>query len=356
MLHPSPDKLVNWPENATPASHDVMPSFVFWCENRSVRIANNSKYIVVDAGPELIWRRMIRWWIIFLTQESDGTIWNLSDCGNTSFINCLVELRGRIDNNTHCVRCPSTMSMRNALSDESLATRLSDKDIFKIKLSLSCLSNRVVVCPSVSNLYMWEQPTRAREPNQWKYVRSGVPVLVVNSGESGARNPKGLSICLVDRESGFATWKEPLSSASSYKEQQKNFHTLTLSGASSTMAGLRFNDELAACNFVKEVEVALQDSVHVTSSPELNKVESSHHSRFRKFRKLKKTEISSPCLFSHVTSITQATPIGAVESGSNSKRRDKDSVKAVNGQLGKPGNIRRAFSMKERKRWNGHGS
>ena len=236
------------------------------------------------------------------------------------------------------------MSVRNALSDESLATTLSEKDVYKIKLSLSCLSNRVVVCTSFAHLYKWERPSAAGQKNQWNYVRSGVPVLVVSTGESGARNPKGICVCLVDQESGFTTWKEALNASSNYKEQQTNFHTLTVAEADTTMAGIRFNDELAAGKFLKEVEVAVQESLHASSSPELNKLET--RSRFRKFRKLKKTEISSPCLFSHVTSITQATPVGTSEG--NSKRRDKDSVKAVNG-LGKPSNIRRAFSMSRKR-------
>lgn len=121
------------------------------------------------------------------------------------------------------------MSMRTTLSDDALSERLSDKDIFKIKLSLSCLSNRVVVCGTTASLYLWQPPSIERPSNQWTLERSGVPVLVISTGDCGARNPKGVHVSLVERDSCFATWKETLTSNSNYHEQQKNFHTLMLS-------------------------------------------------------------------------------------------------------------------------------
>lgn len=240
------------------------------------------------------------------------------------------------------------MSMRTTLSDDALSEKLSDKDVFKIKLSLSCLSNRVVVCATTASLYHWQPPTLERPSNQWSLDRKGVPVLVISTGDSGARNPKGVHLSLVERDSGFATWKETLTSSSNYREQQKNFHTLMLSNGDGTMAGFRFNCEEAASVFLRDVEAAVQEHLSATSAPELNKLPSStSRERLKKFRKLKKVEISTPCLFSHVTSITAATQIGEGEKSQHKK--DKDKGKALNGELSKPAHIRRAFSMSKRR-------
>lgn len=238
--------------------------------------------------------------------------------------------------------------MRTTLSDDAFSERLSDKEVFKIKLSLSCLSNRVVVCGTTASLYLWQPPSIERPSNQWTLERKGVPVLVVSTGDSGARNPKGVHVSLVERDSGFTTWKETLTSSSNYREQQKNFHTLMLSNGDGAMAGFRFNCEEAANVFLKDVEAAVQENSSSTSAPELNKLpNSSSRERLKKFRKLKKVEISTPCLFSHVTSITAATQIGDGENSQHKKDREKG--KAMNGELSRPAHIRRAFNMSKRR-------
>jgi len=234
--------------------------------------------------------------------------------------------------------------MRTTLSDEALGERLTEKDIFKIKLSLSCLSNRVVVCGATASLYFWQPPSLESPSNQWTLARSGVPVLVISTGDCGARNPKGVYLSLVERDSGFATWKETLTSSSNYREQQKSFHTLMLSNGDGTMAGFRFNCEEAANAFLKDVEAAVEEALTAASAPELNKLQTSNgKEKVKKFRKLKKVEISTPCLFSHVTSITTATQIG--EAGKTQQKREKEDIKALNGELSRPAHIRRAFSM-----------
>lgn len=241
------------------------------------------------------------------------------------------------------------MSLRQARPDDPLQQKLGEKDIFKIKLSLSCLSNKVFVCSAVANLYVWQPPLGESKANSWQFVRSGIPALVVSNGLSGARNPKGITISLMDRQSGFSIWKENLTSNSNYREQQANFHVLSLSSGDGMMAGLRFGNEDAAKSFYKDVLSNLDDVLQTSSSPEIEILQSSpSKDRFKKFRKLKKNEISSPCLFSHVTSITNATLVGDVDSNDSEKR--KDSHKSMNGHSSKATNLRRAFSVTKKRK------
>ncbi|XP_020893956.1 uncharacterized protein LOC110233052 [Exaiptasia diaphana] len=244
------------------------------------------------------------------------------------------------------------MSLRPALGDDPLLQKLGEKDIFKIKLSLSCLSNKVFVCSAVANLYIWQPPIGENTSNSWQYVRTGIPAIVVSTGLSGARNPKGMSISLMDKQSGFCVWKEHITSNSNYREQQPNFHVLALSSGDGVMAGLRFANEDSASLFYKDVISNLDDVLQTSSSPEIEIVQGSPtKERFKKFRKLKKNEISSPCLFSHVTSITNATLVGdGVNNSSDSDNSHKDSKKSMNGHSGRTANLRRAFSVTKKRR------
>lgn len=237
------------------------------------------------------------------------------------------------------------MSIVTCLSEGSLNTRLTDKDLFKIRLSLSCLSNRVVVSSVMANLYLWTPPTPDFPNSSWQFVKSGVPALVVSTGESGERNPRGIFIYLVDPGSGFSSWKEKLTDNSNYIQQQSNFHTLKLSGDTGAMAGIRFSEEEAANSFLKEVENSSQELLNPNSLPELNRVETtSSKERAKKFRKLKKVEISTPCLFSHVTSITSSTPVGELSPKSGDRKN------SLPNDQEKPTQVRRSFSMKSRKK------
>lgn len=239
--------------------------------------------------------------------------------------------------------------LRQALSDDPLQQRLAEKDIFKVKLSLSCLSNKVYVCSAVANLYVWQPPLGESTNSSWQYVRTGIPALVVSTGFSGARNPKGMSISLMDKQSGFSIWKETITTNSNYREQQANFHVLALSSGEGMMAGLRFGNEDSAKSFYEDVISNLEDVLQTSSSPEIELVQSTPtKDRFRKFRKLKKNEISSPCLFSHVTSITNATLVGDVDS--NDSDSPKDNKKTTNGHSSKTTNLRRAFSVTKKRK------
>ncbi|EDO28521.1 predicted protein [Nematostella vectensis] len=244
------------------------------------------------------------------------------------------------------------MSMRQALSDEVLTQKLTEKDVFKIKLSLSCLSNRVFVCNAVANLYIWQPPSATNPSNVWQYVRTGIPAIVVSSGHSGDRNPKGMYVCLVERQSGFCVWKESITANSNYREQQKNFHVMAVASEVGTMAGLRFADEDSAGLFYKDVTSNLDWILHHRSMPDLHELDLSHglKEKSKKTRKLKKNEISSPCLFSHVTSITTATQVSdEVDSNTSHSDSNHDSKRVMNGHS-KTSNIRRAFSMSKKRR------
>ncbi|XP_028409151.1 uncharacterized protein LOC114531731 [Dendronephthya gigantea] len=218
--------------------------------------------------------------------------------------------------------------------------RLTSQELFKVKLSLSCLSNRVTVCPVQAKLYLLKGET-------WNHFKTGVAAVIFNTGESGDRNPKGVKLCLVELESGFASWNEDLSDNSQYKAQDTKFHTLMLQNNNgANMAGLQFEDEGAASLFLKEIIDSIEELKSSNNTLELSKLEiSSRKEKAKKFRKLKKSEISTPCLFTHVTNIssTQADSLDEPESPDSFESRSGSTSARSSDKM------KRSFSLSKRR-------
>lgn len=227
------------------------------------------------------------------------------------------------------------------------STRLTNQELFKIKLSLSCLSNRVIVCPVQAKLYLLKG-------DSWKLYKTGVAAVILNTGECGDRNPKGVKLSLVELESGFPSWNEDLSDNSQYKAHDTKFHTLVLNNNNGAgMAGLQFEEEGAASLFLKEIVDSIDELKSSNNAMELSKLEiSSRKEKAKKFRKLKKSEISTPCLFTHVTNIrsTQADSLDE-SSATSSDRRTTRSGDSTGSAGKKTGKVKRArsFSITKKK-------
>lgn len=221
------------------------------------------------------------------------------------------------------------------------STRLSNQELFKVKLSLSCLSNRVTVCPVQAKLYLLKGES-------WKLHKTGVAAVILNTGECGDRNPKGVKLSLVELDSGFASWNEDLSDNSQYKAQDTMFHTLVLNNNNGAgMAGLQFEDEGAASLFLKEIMDSIEELKSSNNVTELSKLElSSRKEKVKKFKKLKKSEISTPCLFTHVTNIS-STQADTLDEPTSSERRESRSG-STSGKKTDKAKRSRSFSMKKK--------
>lgn len=186
-----------------------------------------------------------------------------------------------------------TINMTNA--------RVKDKELFKIKLALSSLTNSVLICPVVATLY-----TQSTADNEtWNCCKRGAPGLILSHNTD--REVISCHLCIADPESGFALWREKLLPASEYKATQKNFHTFKLlsDGVENTMAGIRFPSDESACIFLRDVLGHIpKEGVH-PDSPNSNKLSSRKSIK----NKIKKSEISQPCMFKHVTSINNSKPM-----------------------------------------------
>ena len=151
--------------------------------------------------------------------------------------------------------------------------------------------------------------------------------------------PPSVHICLADPHSGFILWKEPLDTTCEYKATQKNFHTFKIVSSEEKdggegeeegegggekeeegnrkMAGIRFPIPELADIFLKNVveniervngEGSVRESLsHMVQEGEIVRLRShsAGSSTSSSRRKILKTQISRPCMFTHVTSAVE---------------------------------------------------
>ncbi|KAH7939857.1 hypothetical protein HPB52_018223 [Rhipicephalus sanguineus] len=136
-------------------------------------------------------------------------------------------------------------------------------------------------CHCLANLYFTDVSQEGK-PGRWELARTGVPVLILDKGETRARTRRMVHVVLAERGTGFALWKDVIDNLSSYQKSAVTFHTMHLSSDHRRMAGLSFDVPDAA-----------------QSSKSLKK-----KNRPSKPKPLPgKSEISLPCCFQHVTSV-----------------------------------------------------
>lgn len=157
------------------------------------------------------------------------------------------------------------------------------------------------MCGSLANLYLGTTSSEG----QWELSHMGIPVLVLDSGETRSRNKRRIQIVLAERGTCFTLWQDTIDNLSSYRVAGQAFHTMHLSSDHSVLVGLSFDSPVAADEMWNHVE-------RLTACPE-NISLSVPGRRGRKPRRApkpqplpEKSHISQPCCFQHVTNVDVA--------------------------------------------------
>lgn len=214
-------------------------------------------------------------------------------------------------------------------------TRISEKDHMKIQYALMGRKTSIFVADCLANLYIMRKSNFMSRPNsslsnqqsngpysgqssassadgEWVLKYTGVPVLLLDLGETKSRDKRRIQIVLAELGSGLALWKDVIDNLSSYKvmEGSHTFHTMHLSTDHTKIIGLSFDDEECAELFHQRVEKLTSDFANISLSGSKVKSKgkkdksSSKSSIKSKFIKPKKSEISQPCCFNHISSLT----------------------------------------------------
>lgn len=159
------------------------------------------------------------------------------------------------------------------------------------------LDFQVFVCNSLANLYYSDTSNEG----SWELRYTGIPVVLLDSGETRSRNKRRIKILLAERGTCFTLWQDTIDNLSAYKVAGHAFHTMFLSSDHRKIIGLSFDCPEAAHELWLHIE-------RLTSCPE-NISLSVPGAKAKKVKKItyprlpEKSTISQPCCFQHVTSV-----------------------------------------------------
>ncbi|UYV77203.1 hypothetical protein LAZ67_15000114 [Cordylochernes scorpioides] len=187
--------------------------------------------------------------------------------------------------------CEATSS---ASSDDDPAL-LSPEEQARVELSFKSHKTYVFVCRCLANLYF-----AGADRGEWRLSHTGVPVVLLDRGDTRQRTKRRLQLALAERATGLALWIDVLDNLSDYRAQDL-FHTFLLSYDHSKKAGLSFDSERAAHEFAREVSRLTSDPLNISlSGPKSSKKKKKSAT---KVKLPSKKDIGSPCCFQHVTSV-----------------------------------------------------
>ena len=181
------------------------------------------------------------------------------------------------------------------------ASPVTDEECRQAEMAFQGLKTEVFVCPSLCNLYT----TSSSAPDNWQLRYTGIPVVLLDGGETRARVKRQITLLLSERGSCFSLWKDTIDNLSSYEVISPSFHTMHLSSDHSSLVGLSFDCPDAAAALWDHME-------RLTACPENISLSGPRQRRAKKAAPRKshppaptptKAHISHPCCFQHVTRV-----------------------------------------------------
>ncbi|XP_074662355.1 uncharacterized protein LOC141914913 [Tubulanus polymorphus] len=190
--------------------------------------------------------------------------------------------------------------------------QITDGDIAQVEMFYRSHQSTVTVCQALTNLYFGQAKSDMSGDN-WELFRTGIPVVILDSGQG--RRRRMLHIVLAEKGTGFTLWRDHIDHLSCYKMVQPNFHTVFMSNDHTRLAGLSFDDAVAANDFLNTIQTLTSDPSDEMLSTGRKKKEKPKKSK-GKFKAPKKTDISQPCCFVHVTKLENSENFGSVQASS----------------------------------------
>ena len=176
---------------------------------------------------------------------------------------------------------------------------VSEQDVLQVDMFYRSHKTDVHVCKCLANLYFGKI---MGDRDQWKFAMTGIPLIVLDTGEH--HRQRKLFLILAEKGTGFTLWKDRIDQLSSYKAPHPNFHTLTLSTDHTRLAGFSFDDSTSATEFQTTVEKLTSDpNDELMNLSKAKKEKKKKREKKPKYKAPKKTEISTPCCFVHVTKL-----------------------------------------------------
>eukprot|EP00095_Tigriopus_kingsejongensis_P011490 snap_masked-scaffold56_size446035-processed-gene-1.3 protein:Tk11490 transcript:snap_masked-scaffold56_size446035-processed-gene-1.3-mRNA-1 annotation:"PREDICTED: uncharacterized protein LOC103522562" len=202
---------------------------------------------------------------------------------------------------------------------EDLLT-VSEDDVSAIEACYRGHKTRVYVCVSLANLYTAPRSsTRVESLNSWNLLYTGIPVLLLDLGNTKSRQKRQIQILLVEKGTCFTLWRDVIDHLSKYTCQDPMFHVMHLSHDHLSRVGLSFDHRESAQQFHSWILSLTSDPANIAlKGPSVTPISIPRYPnctieefsekavkerKKQKYRKPSKAEISLPCGFQHVVSV-----------------------------------------------------
>ena len=177
---------------------------------------------------------------------------------------------------------------------------VTEQDLLQVETFYRSHKTEVYVSGCLANVYLGSNKISFAS-DQWSFTCTGIPVLVLDSGEH--LRERRLYLIVAEKGTGFTLWKDVIDTLTGYKAPNSNFHTLRLSTDHSKLAGLSFDDAGCAAEFFSHILRLTADPDDELLKIGKQKKKKSVKEKKGKVKLPKKTEISQPCCFVHVTKL-----------------------------------------------------
>jgi len=209
---------------------------------------------------------------------------------------------------------------------ENESVELTEEDFAQIEMFFRSHNTEVFVGQCISTMYFSITPRDAPPPqctpknsSKWTKIKQGVPVLVHDTG--AGRRKRQLSINLAEVGTGFILWREIINENTHYKVISPCFHTMTVTEDNNRLIGLDFDDPSAAHEFVYRLKTMSCNYHSPKDVPDgAQNFEKSKSKKKSKYKAPNKSDISSPCCFTHVTNLDRSKNLKPKKNVSHQKK------------------------------------
>lgn len=215
------------------------------------------------------------------------------------------------------------MSFTDIIMSQKFREGVSEQDTMQVDTFYRSHKSDVYVCNCLANMYTGSVKSSATA-DQWTFSATGIPLFLLDTGEH--HRERKLYMILAEKGTGFTLWRDVIDNLTNYKTPNANFHTMHLSKDHTKLAGFSFDEADKAREFYRHLESLTSDPNDELLKIGKSKKKKSVKEKKKKVKLPKKTEISQPCCFVHVTKLerpaSEADDIGKVSSDTNKQSID----------------------------------
>ncbi|XP_065335449.1 uncharacterized protein MESR3 [Cloeon dipterum] len=189
--------------------------------------------------------------------------------------------------------------------DEGKPATVTEQERMQTESFFRGLKTQVYVSSTLANLYFGtatHAPSGGNaSPAEWELMYTGIPVVILDLGETRSRRKRRIQILLAERGSCFTLWKDTIDNLTSYKQVAASFHTMYLSSDHRRVVGLSFDSADAADELLAQIEALTSRPENISLSVPKGVRPAPTPSPPKRLPP--KSQISQPCCFQHVTSV-----------------------------------------------------